>query len=437
MLDIPPFDIPTYFNFLWGIFINGGWLVVLLVFIYMLYFLYINEIQHQFVHSQKWVLLNIRGPKENLTSTLAVEQIFQQLHVLHVGLTFAQKYMEGMIQLWFSFEIISMGGKVSMLIRVPESKVSFVKSAIYAEYPTAEVNEVEDYMSRINYDPEESDFDIFGTEYKLAEKTYIPLKTYRDFEHPTAEVKIIDPLAPLFEAMSKIEPHEFYGIQILAQPIQDEEWKPKGEKFIKTLTGEQVEHETTVLGWLLSPLEWFAKFSYKDFLVGGHGHEEKPTRSQRNDWMSMTDTEKLRVNLAQAKMGKSGFKVKIRHLYVAPKDRFDKNKRSLFVGAFRTFGSAQTNKLKPDVSNTWTSVDYIISPTLEEPYMNWVVDYRKRMVFKGYKERNIHIGIPAMILNSEELATLYHWPLTVTTAITPAVEKIESKKVQPPSNLPI
>lgn len=412
---------------------------MLVLILYMLYYLYKNEIQHQFVHSQEWVFLNVKGPKENLTSTLAVEQIFQQLHVLHVGLTFAQKYIEGMMQLWYSFEIISMGGKVSMIIRAPKAKKDFVKSAIYAEYPTAEVTEIEDYMKNINFDPEKSDFDIFGTEFKMVEKPYIPIKTYKDFEHTTAENAIVDPLAPLFEGMSKMEPHEFYGIQIIAQPTQDEEWKPQGERFVKELTGEEVPHEATIIGTLLKPLDMFANFSFKELItsLGSGHHEEKQSKSQKNDWMSMTDVEKLRVNLAQAKMGKSGYKVKIRHLYIAPRDKFDKHKRSFFIGAFRTFGSAQTNKLKPDLSRTWTAVDYIISPDLEKPYMDWIVNYRKRMLFKGFKDRDIHIGSPMMILNSEELATIYHWPLTITTAITPAVEKVESKKVQPPANLPI
>lgn len=437
MNQIPPFDIPSLFRFFWLVFTHGGWLVLTAIGLYMAYYLYKNEIQHQFVHSQEWVFLNVKGPKDNLTSTLAVEQIFQQLHVLHVGLTFAQKYIEGMIQLWYSFEMISMGGKISMIIRVPKSKQKFVESAIYSEYPAAEISVVEDYMKDINYDPEESDFDLFGTEFKLGEKTYIPIKTYRDFEHPTAENPIIDPLAPIFEGLSKIEPHEFYGIQIIAQPTQDEEWKPQGERYIKELTGEEVPHEATILGTLLKPFDWFAHFSFKSIITGSGGHDEKPGKNQKNDWMSMTDIEKLRVNSAQSKMGKSGYKVKIRHLYIAPKDKFDKNKRSHFIGAFRSFGSAQSNKLKPDVSRTWTAVDYIISPDLEKPYMDWIVDYRKKMIFKGYKDRDIHIGLPAMILNSEELATLYHWPLSVSTAITPSVEKVESKKVQAPSNLPI
>lgn len=438
-MDLPVFTLSNFFGLLWLFFIRGGWILFLIMVAYMAWYLYFHEIKEQFVESQQWTFLSIKGPKENLTSTLAVEQIFHQLHVLYVGLTFAQRYVEGMQQLWYSLEIISMGGKVSVIMRVPKNKAEFVKSAIYAGYPDAEVQEVEDYMKNVQYDPEDGDLELFGTEFKLGEKQYLPIKTYKDFEHTTAEQKIVDPLAPLFEGMAKIEPWEFYGVQILAQPTQDEEWKPAGERYVKSLTGEEVEHETGFLDLLLSPFNWFAHFSFKKAITssGGHGHGEETQKNQKNDWMSMTDVEKERVNLAQKKMGKSGFKCKIRHLYLAPRDKFNKDKRSHFIGAFRTFGTAQSNKLKPDVSNTWTGVDYIISPTLEKPYIDWLQNIRKKFIFAGYKHREMHIGLPPFILNAEELATIFHWPLTTSAVFTPSVEQVESKKAQPPVNLPV
>jgi hypothetical protein len=41
------------------------------------------------------------------------------------------------------------------------------------------------------------------------------------------------------------------------------------------------------------------------------------------------------------------------------------------------------------------------------------------------------------ILSTEELATLWHFPLRISGMITPTLGKIESKKVGPPANLPI
>ena len=151
--------------------------------------------------------------------------------------------------------------------------------------------------------------------------------------------------------------------------------------------------------------------------------------------MSMTDAEKERVILIENKIGKPGYKVKIRIMYMSPKNRVDKVKRFFVIGAFRPIGSAMTNKIKP-LGTTWLGVDPIISYGLEAPYLEWKLKRLKRRHFKGYKNRDMHLGAPPMLFNTEELATLYHFPIT-TRPIVAGIEKTESKKAEAPSNLPI
>jgi hypothetical protein len=429
-------DFIDILRMMWWLLTHGGWVVVILVFLKILYTMYRGEIEHQFIHSQEWVFLNIRVPRENLTSTLAVESIFSQLHALHSGLTFAQIYVEGKTQLWYSLEIVSFGGKISFIIRAPKKMRDLVEAAVYAQYPSAEITPVSDYMENITFDPETSDFDLWGTEWKLVADDVIPIKTYRDFEHPSAEEKIIDPLNPVFEALSKIQPHEFYGIQIIIQPLADPDWKPKGEDKIKELIGEEKPHETGFSDLLLAPFNAVATFSFKDAILGGgHGHDDGGNKP-KNNWQFMTEAQKERVSLIERKIGKPGYKTKIRHLYIAPKERFDGTKKSLVIGAIRPLGSIMTNQFKPDTKFTWTGMEYKISPTLEKPYIDYVVKERKKLIFKGYKERDIHLGMPMFILNTEELATLYHFPISETGIAAP-VEKIDAKKAAPPVNLPV
>ncbi len=425
------------FRQLWFVLVHGGWIVVVLLILRILYLMYRGEVEHQYIHSQEWVFLNIRVPKENLVSTLAVESIFSQMHALHAGLTFAQIYVEGRGQLWYSLEIVSFGGKISFIIRTPKNQTELVKAAFYAQYPTAEISEVSDYMENIEYDPEKSDFDIWGTEWKLTEPFAIPIKTYKDFEHPTAEEKIIDPLAAHFEALSKIEPHEFYGVQINIQPLGDDEWKPGGESLVRQLIGEEEPHEVGFKDALLSPLHKFANFSYKETILGGgHGGHGEEDSKQKNNWQFMTEAQKERVNLVERKIGKPGYKTKIRHLYIAPKGKFDGTKKGLVIGSYRPLGSAMTNKFKPDVSNTWTNVEYKISPTLEKPFMDYEIKRRKINLFKGYKSRDVHIGLPMFVFNVEELATIYHFPISIASAAV-SMDRTESKKAAPPVNLPV
>ncbi len=417
------------------IFTHGGWVLFVWVVIWILYKMYYGEIVHQWMHSLEWSYLQIKVPKENLTSTLAVEGVFSQMHALHSSLTFANKYVEGKDQLWYSLEIISLGGKISFIIRTPKKAKDLVEASVYAQYPEAEITEIADYMENLTYDPETSDINIWGAEYKLLEDDVIPIKTYKDFEHPSAEEKIIDPLAAHFEALAKMSPHEFYGVQIIIQPLGDNEWKPRGQLKVKELIGEKVPHETKFSDILMWPINLAANFSFKDALLGGgHGHEE--SNNQKNDWTNMTDAAKERVKLVETKIGKPGYKTKIRHLYVAPKDKFDGSKKGLVIGSYRPLGSVMTNQFKPDTKITWTSLEYNISPTLERPFIDYEEKRRKRLLFKAYKDRDIHIGLPAFILNIEEIATLYHFPLSMK-AISSTIEKTESKKSQAPVNLPV
>ncbi|MFA5990823.1 MAG: hypothetical protein WC794_01080 [Candidatus Doudnabacteria bacterium] len=416
-----------------------GWVLFIIGLIYMLWRMYYLEIEHQYIHSQEWIFLNIKVPRENMVSTLAVESIFTQMHALHTGKTFANKYIEGQIQLWYTLEIVSMGGKISFLLRIPAKMKDVVESAFYSHYPQAEISETTDYMENFHYDPDQpGEYDIFGSEWKLTEDAMIPIKTYKDFEHTAAEETIIDPLANFFEGMAKIQPYEMIAYQITIQPLSDEDWKSRADRKVKELTGEEMPHSASFLSFLMAPFNWFSHFSYSETLFGGHGHGHDDENKPKNNWLSMTEMQKERVNLVEQKAGKPGYSTKIRMLYIAPADKIDMSRKGLMSGLYRPLGSAMRNKLKPDMSNTWIGVDEAFSKTLEKPYLDWLLKNKKRKFIKGYKERNIHIGSPMFIMNVEEIATLYHFPITTKTTTAPsAVEKTESKKSQPPVNLPI
>ncbi len=433
-------DVVNILKTTWLLFIKGGWVVFVMGILYMMYVSYLKEIRHQYIDEQEWVFLNIKVPRENLQSTLAVEAIFAQMHAIHTGLTFPQIYVEGKEQLWYSLELVSLGGKISFLIRTPKKMQHLVEASFYSKFPQIEISEVDDYMKNFEFDPENPQgLELWGTEVKLTEPDVFPIRTYKDFEHPTAEEKIIDPLSALFESLAKMGPNEFFGVQILIQPLADDEWKPRGEKVIKELIGEEPKHDITLSSVLLAPFNWFAKFSYKETIFGGgHGHGEETTRSSKNDWMSLTETQKARVTGIEEKISKPGYFTKIRFLYIAPKEHFDGGKRNLFPGSYRILGNSMTNKMKPDVSKTMTNADYRISETLEKPWLTWVLNKKIRNILKGYKTRNVHIGSPMFVMNTEEIATIYHFPITTkTTTVSSTIERSETKTYQPPVNLPI
>ncbi|HYF05444.1 MAG TPA: hypothetical protein VEA59_04695, partial [Patescibacteria group bacterium] len=399
------------------------------------------EIQHQFAHSVEHTLLKFSIPKENKISMLAIESIFAQMHAVHTGLNFTQRFIEGKFQLTYHLEIVSFGGKVSLLMRIPKKTEGLVKAAFYAQYPECEIQEVEDYMKNVHFDPYDPNcpIDIFGFEWNLVKPQYGPIKTYKDFESPASEQKIIDPLQSLWESLSQIKPHEFYGIQISIQPLADSEWQDKAAAYVQQLLGNEVHAAGSLLSAIMAPVYKLALFDVKSLLKApahdDHG-EEKP---KEKTFLNLSEVEKEQITLVQRKAGKPGYKTKMRHLYIAPKDKMDGNVKMVIIGSIRGLGSINHNQFKPDVTRTWTAKDYIISPVLEKPYLDSIIKERKKWFFAGYKGRDNHIGLPQVILNVEEIATLYHFPLTPSLeGMTPApVERIESKKVAPPANLPI
>lgn len=435
---------PEILRIAWMIFFDYyGWLLFIVGFYHMFKFSYMEEIQHQFLLGTEWVFLRVLVPKENKVSTLAVENIFSQMHALHRGLTWNEMYMEGKFQLWYSLEIVSLGGQVSFIVRTPKRSQHLVESAFYSQYPTAEIQEIDDYMENFNLDvyKEDNELDFFGTEWKMSNDSVIPMKTYIDFEHPSAEEKIIDPLSNVIETMERVKPHEVLALQILIQPIQNNEWEHRAVKKIKELTGEEMPHEASIIGFFLKPFVWFSKFSLKETVFASHSHGPEQQNKPRNNWLNMSEGEKQRVGLIERKLNKACYNTKIRLMYISPKDKYDKGRRFELIGALRHFspggGAGIHNTIKSD-QRIWTKVDPYFSQALEGPVLKWITNDRKFWFLRGFKNRSMYVGSPKFLLSTEEIATLYHFPITAEGAISPAnVQSVQSKTSRPPANLPI
>src|SRR6185369_11177122 len=108
-----------------------GWLLFVWGAFIMFRHEYLEEIQGQFIKGVEWVFLEVKVPKDNRVSTLAVENIFAQMHALHASVTFEDKWIQGKFQQWYSLEIISLGGHVSFILRVPKKYRHLVESAFY------------------------------------------------------------------------------------------------------------------------------------------------------------------------------------------------------------------------------------------------------------------------------------------------------------------
>ena len=165
-------------KFLWYIFSHGGWLILILAIVFLIFYIRLYITRKKYIAGIEQTLLAIDIPKDNEQSLVAVEQIFATLAGIKIKRDLFKKYWLGKIQPWFSLEIISLEGYIQFLIRTPAIYRDLAEAAIYAQYPEAEITEVEDYVNLIPDDVHEikSEFNLWGTEFKLEKKAAIPLK---------------------------------------------------------------------------------------------------------------------------------------------------------------------------------------------------------------------------------------------------------------------
>jgi len=380
-------------------------------------------------------LLEIKIPKEVLKPMRAMETVIDGLwQILYDPADWWEKWVEGKILLSYSFEIASIGGEPHFFIRIPKSGRDSIESSIYSQYPDAEISVAEDYTKYIPQDIPNKDWDLWAADYCLLKKSPYPIKTYLKFEteHELLEEKRIDPLASLLEAMAKIKPGEQLWVQIMAGPVSNKEvpWVTEGEEIRDELArrAKPAKRKPMII-------------ETADILItgtppGGVPKEEKEIIPPE---MKLTPGEREVISGVEQKMAKRGFNTSIRFIYLGKRDVFFKPNLRLVLSFFSTFFTQNVNALVP-----W-------GKTLTKIHKNWFlpinlvfnrrVYLRKRAIFRRYRLR-LHPLFPrkghwpsAFILNTEELATIFHFPGR-RVAQAPFIKRIEAKKGEAPPGLP-
>ncbi len=198
-------------------FVDWGWIIVVWLLLWGLKRLYLLSIQSKFLAQQRYILLAIDIPNDTEQTPKAAENLIANLSGAHSQITFREKWMEGLVQLSFSLEIVSIEGHVQFLIRTPSQFRDLVEAAIQSQYPEAEITEVEDYTKDIpDYYPDDK-YNWKGGDLGPVKNHAYPIRTYLDFEH-TLDSEFIDPLALILENMSRLGKGEQAWLQIIVKP---------------------------------------------------------------------------------------------------------------------------------------------------------------------------------------------------------------------------
>ncbi|KND50183.1 MAG: hypothetical protein AB198_01860 [Parcubacteria bacterium C7867-003] len=374
----------------------------------------------QFFAKQEYVLMEIKLPKEIFKSPAAMEFCLSAMHSTLGEGNWYEKYWKGQVRIHHSLEIVSIDGKVRFFIWTRKGARKQIESNIYSQYPGVEIHEAEDYTLPVVYDPET--VGMWVTEFKLTKPDAFPIKTYLDYgldKNPEEEYKL-DPLTPLIEFLGSLDKGNQVWIQIMIRAHVAEEkdpsnpWWKSGKKDLRWQEG--------------------AKKEIEDIIAKAKGEKGPDGKVLPGTGRMLTEIESDTIKALSRSISKKGFDTGIRVIYHAPKDVFSMGNVGGVVGGIMHFNSS-LNGFAP----TGTT-----SPKYKTPLLAWkdrnpkIFITEKQDFLDAYKRREHFywpFDRPHFILNTEELATIFHFPGSVSN--TPTFTRIESKKSEAPSNLPV
>ena len=383
----------------------------------------------EFIQSQKYVLLEIKLPREILRSPKAMELALTNLHNGSGESTWWDRYVKGKVRPWFSLEIASIEGAIHFYVWTRDQFRNVVEAALYSQYPGIEISEVPDYTDAFPY------FDyhqmtIWVCNFELKKKSSktkkklnaYPIKTYVDYEldkDPKEEFKV-DPLTTVLEYISMIGKGEQVWMQFLIQVHQDGPVEEsnilsffRGEFGLGSDTDMRKEGPEAIAEFRESLME-------APSIEGGIRYSKIPTKGEAEIFAAI-----------ERKLSKPLFDFGMRMAYVAKPENFQGSRISGYVQIMKPFYTRNMNSIgfKSDSNINdfpWQDYNQIRANKLRKKML---AAYRARGWFhpphKKYK---------AGVLSTEELATIWHFP--GATAATPGIVRTMAKKMEAPDNLP-
>ena len=409
------------------------------------------EWDYDYATKLKWVLLEVIPPAEVLVPHKAMEDVFSAVWPLYDGANFREIWCDGELPngpFWCSWEIVSIEGKIHYYLRFLQQHRTSIEMSLYAHYPDIEIHEASDYVKLVPPTVPNDEWDMYGEDWFTFREAAYPIKTYEKFFEPqgeriSAEEKRIDPIIGLLEGMSRLGPGEHYWVQFITVPVLDHDepyWKKEGEKIINKIAQRPEKKEPT----LLEDLGEVARQVFLGPKKEGSGESAKYSWVTEEDEetgevrVSLTPGERAIITDVDGKMAKPVFRTTIRGVYVAKRENWKAPHRVLTRSYMSHFATIDLNhfrfntKTRPRVHFFWRKRRVFLRARkmFRMAVLRFPPLFPDRMADAGGQNIN-------PILSTEELATLFHFPIKVTGMAIPALRKIESKKVGPPPDLPV
>lgn len=370
----------------------GGVLAFLLL-IGLVLFLRALRNRNMLPRSLNMVTLTVRVPREVKPVTeeakkeekeiiSVAEQMYANLH--GIGRVKAFSWLFGRDH--YAFEMVAIEGKIKFYMTAPRRFKDLMEKQVHSQYPKASIEEVGEYnIFHQGYENK-------GGYIKLSKKSYLPIKTYQKLE--------ADPLNSLANSLSKLKEDEGAAVQLLFRPAKSS-WVRKGRSMARKMRRGKRSIEEAQGGMI-------------GRAVGTAVHATRPSMERKEQQQSahqmLTPETEETLKSIDEKSNKLGFEILIRVIVSSPS-------AEMAEAHFRNITSSFTQFTAPNMNKFFTRVPK-----------------KKKRFATNFIFRHFVPAVNKFILNTEELASIYHFPSKFTE--TPNIDWLLAKDAPPPPDLP-
>lgn len=380
---------------------NTIWLMVFLIIIFLLPFLVIllrRLVKHFYVSNSYpdnqifLVKLPKEKPKDNEIG-FTVAQLREEIakgETIFAGIGGLKA--EDSLKSWFlgrsdhfSFEVVANQNKIAFYFAAPRTHALYLEQQIHAHYPEAVIEEIEDYNS---FAPNS---EVCAAYLKTKKSFIFPLKTYQKME--------VDPMNTIINAMSKLAKDESIVLQYVVRSAESS-WHKKIKKTVsKIIEKNSVKDGVSATNSVWDVLGFFGT------VFATNKTEANPNKIPK----SLTEVEREMLKAMEEKNSKSGLDVNIRIISCSTSKIQAKLHLDNIVSSFGEYNNYTYGN---NFSRAQSSDKSLVSD----------------FIYRRFRD-NI-----SFLLNTEELASIFHFPLKYTE--TPNILWLTSKSAPAPSELP-
>ncbi len=324
-----------------------------------------------------------RDSRDVIEETISKAQVLYNIIASTATKGFKSKFYG---QRHIAFEIIAAKGLVNYYTAVPVALVAVVEQAVTSAYPSARLEEVEEHnlfneVGRVS--------GTIGGEMVLKKEFSYPIATFQDSKR--------DSMQTILNSLANLTKEDGVGIQILLRPASDD-WRKKA----LATAGKKKKDKGKKSGLA-------AILSFKQL---GEALWKPPEQNEsKSEDKQLSSLEQATVDAIEDKTRHPGYEVLIRLVASSNTAARSQSVLSNLVASFALFDAPGRNGFK-----------FVPTKSIEQ--------FVTAFIFRFFPPE-----LNKNILNSVEMATIFHFPDQKNTP-TAQLQRQASKQVDGPSNVP-